>query len=167
MNVASAFYLGADFNFEKSFWKDRITLKGNCEYLYTKLLDKGSSDYGNKIMWTPDFVGGLTLQCNLPKTERFPKSSLCADVNYTGKRYVSNLNISYLEPYFLLNLSLQSEFKVKIKKRKESVDGTSADELTILPYLRLDNLLNTSYESIEDYPMPGISLSLGCKIKIE
>ena len=167
MNVASAFYLGADFNFEKSFWQEKITIKGNCEYLYTRLLDKASSDYGNKIMWTPDFVGGLTLQCNFPASNRFPKSSLCADVNYTGKRYVSNLNISFLDPYFLLNLSLQSKFKVNIKKREEASDGTMAHELTILPYLRLDNLLNTSYVSIEDYPMPGISLSLGCKIKIE
>lgn len=167
MNVASAFYLGIDFNFEKNFWQEKITLKGNCEYLYTKLLDKGSSDYGNKIMWTPDFVGGLTFQCNFPASNRFPKSSLCADVNYTGKRYVSNLNISYLEPYFLLNLSLQSEFKAKIRKHKGSSDVTGTQELTILPYLRLDNLLNTSYESIEDYPMPGISLSVGCKIKIE
>jgi outer membrane cobalamin receptor len=150
-NVASAFYLGVDFNFEKSFWQDRIIIKGNCEYLYTKLLNKGSSEYGNKIMWTPDFVGGLTLQCNFPKTEHFPKTTLIADVNYTGKRYVSNLNISYLKPYTIVNLAVQSTFN---KAAWEFV-----------PYLRLDNLLNTSYESIENYPMPGISISVGCKIR--
>ncbi|MBP5464605.1 MAG: hypothetical protein J6Y13_05470, partial [Treponema sp.] len=166
MNVASAFYLGADFNFEKHFWKDRITIKGNCEYLYTKLLDKSSSDYGNKIMWTPDFVAGLCLQCNFPQTDRFPKTNLSVDANYTGKRYVSNLNISSLEPYFLVNLSVQSEYKVNIKDRKDSSAG-SKSQLIILPYLRVENLLNTSYESIEDYPMPGISLSVGCKIKWE
>ena len=152
-NVASAFYLGIDFNFEKSFWQERIILKGNCEYLYTKLLNKGSSEYGNKIMWTPDFVGGLTVQCNFPKTERFPKTSLCVDANYTGKRYVSNLNISYLKPYTIVNLAVQSTFN---KATWEFV-----------PYLRLDNLLNTSYESIENYPMPGISVSVGCKIESE
>ena len=150
-NVASAFYLGVDFNFEKSFWQDRIIIKGNCEYLYTKLLNKGSSEYGNKIMWTPDFVGSLTLQCNFPKTEHFPKTTLIADVNYTGKRYVSNLNISYLKPYIIVNLAVQSTFN---KAAWEFV-----------PYLRLDNLLNTSYESIENYPMPGISISVGCKIR--
>ena len=75
--------------------------------------------------------------------------------------------LSYLKPYFLLNLSLQSEFKVEIKKYNSSNEDTRFQELTILPYLRLDNLLNTSYESIEDYPMPGISLSLGCKIRTE
>ena len=166
MNVASAFYLGTDFNFEKNFWQDRITIKGNCEYLYTKLLDKNSSDYGNKIMWTPDFVAGLCLQCNFPQKDRFPKTNLSIDANYTGKRYVSNLNISSLEPYFLVNLSVQSEFKVNIKDRKDS-SADSKSQLIILPYLRIENLLNTSYESIEDYPMPGISLSVGCKIKWE
>ena len=35
----------------------------------------------------------------------------------------------------------------------------------ITPYLRVDNILNADYESIPDYPMPGISLMVGVKAK--
>ncbi len=65
-----------------------------------------------------------------------------------GKRYISNLNTTYLEPYFLLNAALN---------------------LTVwehfIPYVKADNILNRRYESIDDYPMPGIMLTVGGKIK--
>lgn len=151
-NVASAFYFGIDGNFEKSFVNDRIIIKGNGEYLYTRLLDKTSRFYGKKIMWTPDFVGSLQCIFVLPAKSSFPGASVTVDANYMGKRYCSNLNVSYMKPYVLINLVAESEFSDARGKWKYK------------PYLRIDNLLNYSYESVENYPMPGISLSLGCRI---
>lgn len=139
-NIASAFYLGCDVSCEKEFLK-YFSIKANAEYLYNRLLDKSNqTTYGNRIMWTPDFTGAISLNM---KTKKF---NLGAEVSYTGKRYVSNLNKSIKKPYTLFNMY-----------------GTLLFWEKVTPYFRLDNILNTRYESIPDYPMPGISLQLGIK----
>ena len=33
------------------------------------------------------------------------------------------------------------------------------------PFLKLDNLLNWNYQAIDEYPMPGISLTVGARYK--
>ena len=94
-------------------------------------------------MWTPDFTASLNTTVCL---EYF---RFIINANYTGKRYISNMNLSYLKPYVLLNIS--AEF-------------TGAQHLN--PYISINNLLNTKYQAVENYPMPGISLTIGLKAKI-
>ncbi len=143
-NVSSAFYLGFDFMTEKrisSFYK----MNFNAEYLHTKLLDKKNRlTYGKKIMWTPDFVFSIGNEFN------FRMIDFSIGGNYTGKRYVSNLNVSFLEPYFLLNASA----RIKCSK-------------TFTPYVNAENILCTDYESVENYPMPLASVTVGVKIGIQ
>ena len=142
-NVSSALYLGANLNFKKSLFNDLIQICFNGEYLYTCLLDSSNElTYKKKIMWTPDFVAGLQIEGN------FDFCFINLDINYVGKRYKTNLNQGFLKPYVLVNLSAEIS---KFKK--------------IFPYIKLDNLLNWQYHSIDGYPMPGISLTLGSKIK--
>ena len=141
-NIASAFYFGIDFSFRKTLF-NIITIKGNIEYLYNKLLDKNNSlTYGKKIMWTPDFTGSLSISLNLEKLY------ISVESHYTGKKYTSNLNTSFSEPYFLVNAS--AEFKYFEK---------------FIPYIKIENILDTDYEAVPDYPMSGISLHLGIKTK--
>lgn len=139
-NIASAMYYGINLSAEQTFFKFwKINL--NLEYLYTKLLDKSNKmTYGNKIMWTPDFTGSLI------NTFTFNILNFGIELNYTGKRYTSNLNTTYTDPYFLINLFTE----LNLWKH-------------IIPYLRIDNLLNENYKSIPEYPMPGISLQIGVK----
>ena len=139
-NIASAFYLGVDFSAEKTLF-DFITIKASAEYLYNQLLDKNNSlTYGKRIMWTPDLTAAISTKF------AFTNFTWSIDANYTGIRYTSNLNLFTLDPFVLLNSSL--EF-------------TKFTWFT--PYIRGENLLNTDYESAENYPMPGISLTVGVK----
>lgn len=141
-NVASAFYFGIDFSMAANFFQNHLKFSLNAEYLYTKLLDKANRQtYGKKIMWTPDFTGSAQISVN------FTKWNATFGASYTGKRYISNLNINFLEPYVLL--SLTAEFH---------------PNKIINLYFRGDNLLNTKYESIENYKMPGINATFGVKI---
>lgn len=141
-NVASAFYFGVDLNFSLSLFQNLLLIKGNGEYLYTALLDKTNIyTYGKRIMWTPDLTASLSISLN------FRPILFTLEANYTGARYCSNMNISYLRPYTLVNAICELKtFQY------------------FMPYIRLDNLLNTQYESIEEYPMPGISLTVGLKL---
>lgn len=140
-NVASAFYFGIDFSVNVAFWENRVKINLNGEYLYTKLLNKANEyTYGKKIMWTPDFTAAASFMLN------FDYWNFNFAVNYVGKRYVSNMNVDFLKPYVLL--SCGGEF-IPVKQ--------------IVLYVRVDNILNTKYESIENYKTPGISLTAGIK----
>ncbi len=143
-NIASAFYLGLDCSLKASFLEDRLNFSLNGEYLYNRLLDKSNSlTYGKKIMWTPDFTFGASA---VWKEKKF---NLNLEGNFVGKRYTSNLNVYFVEPYFLLNAS--GEF-------------TGWENFT--PYFRAENLLNARYEAVENYPMPGISFTIGVKFAL-
>ncbi len=142
-NEKSAFYFGIDFNAEKSLFNDHLALSAGGEYLYNRLTDKSEAGtYGNRIMWTPDWTANLSAKVN------FSKADFTVSASHMGKRYLSNLNITYLEPYTLFNLS----FNLKLWEH-------------IKPYLKIDNIFNTSYQSIDDYAMPGRSIKLGIRGK--
>ena len=144
-NLSSAFYFGVDFNFEAELLQGFWSLALNGEYLYNRLLDKASKyTYGKQIMWTPDFV------CNLSTALHFDLADISLSATYTGRRYTDNMNLYYLKPYVLVNLSAQ---------------GSPIHE-KIVPYLKVDNLLNWEYQSVEGFAMPGISLTLGCKYTV-
>ena len=140
-NIASAFYAGIDFKTEKSFFEGMLNLKFNAEYLYTKLLDvQNEETYGKRIMWTPDLTAALI--CNV-ETDFI---SFNAEASYVGKRYLDNNNNGFMEPYWLLNASLSYKgFKY------------------ITPYIRAENILDAEYEAVDNYPMPGVSVTLGLR----
>ncbi|MDE5898963.1 MAG: TonB-dependent receptor, partial [Treponemataceae bacterium] len=137
-NVASAFYAGINLLAEKTVF-NCLTFRAQYEYLYNRLLGKGNT-YGNKIMYTPEHVASVSATYSA----RFV--TVYVDAHYVSKRYLSNLNIGSLEPYVLLNAS------VNFKPAK-----------WITPYIKLNNMLNADYEQSEGYPMPGISLESGVK----
>ena len=143
-NVNSAFYFGIDFNLQGSFFDGLLEFKASGEYLYNELLDRSNPlTYKKRIMWTPDFTASVQASINL-KSWDFTVSA-----QYTGKRYKSNLNVDFLEPYTLVNLCLN----LKVSK-------------TAVPYLKAENIFNSRYESIDGYPLPGVCLTAGCKIRV-
>ncbi len=139
-NLSSAFYFGVDFNLSADFFNKFWTFAINGEYLYNRLLDKESKyTYGKRIMWTPDFV------CNFSTALNFSLAKVSFSATYTGRRYTDNMNLYYLNPYVLVNLAVEG----------------SAFGGKFVPYLKIDNLLNWQYQSVEGYAMPGISLTVG------
>ena len=143
-NLSSAFYLGVDFDFSAAFFKGFWQLDINGEYLYTRLLDESNKEtYGKRIMWTPDFV------CTVVNSFYFDFARISLSASYTGRRYTSNMNLYYLKPYVLAGLAAEG----------------SAIRGKFTPYLKLDNLLNWQYQSVDGYTMPGISLTIGGRYK--
>jgi outer membrane cobalamin receptor len=69
------------------------------------------------------------------------------DGQYTTKRFTDTLNTDHLDDYFIMNLNLSKLITKKLKI-----------------YVSINNLLNRAYETKKGYPMPGFSISGGCKI---
>ena len=148
-NLSSAFYLGVDFDAAVKFFDGFWTLDLKGEYLYNRLLDKDNKyTYGKRIMWTPDFT------CTFSTGLNFELAKISLSATYTGRRYTDNMNLYYLNPYVLVNLAADG-----------SQIGGHRSRLLLTPYLKLENLLNWQYQSVEGYAMPGISLTLGAKIR--
>jgi len=77
------------------------------------------------------------------------RGSVLFSGHYESVRYGDRANLTMLSPYFLLNAVYNQEIN---------------SSLTAFAALR--NILNSSYESFYDYPMPGISMTLGMRVKL-
>ena len=76
--------------------------------------------------------------------------SLLISAHYESLRYDDRANLTVLEPYFLLNATVNQHL---------------TKNLTMFASLR--NILDESYESFYRYTMPGITLTLGLRAKLE
>jgi outer membrane receptor protein involved in Fe transport len=70
--------------------------------------------------------------------------------HYEGLRFANTANITELDPYFLLSVNVNQQI---------------GKNLAAFAVVR--NILNTSYESFADYPMPGTTITLGMRFNFE
>ena len=82
----------------------------------------------------------------IPITYSIKAFSFMLNYNYTGKRYTDNRNENFLDPYNLIDLSINYAIEKDL-------------HLT----LRLNNVLNQSYETYPGQPLPGINFNLQVK----
>lgn len=85
------------------------------------------------------FVNG-----NVFTTQQYKNFSFTIDGNYTHSRYIAERGYDKLAPYFLLNLTTSYKFNIN-KTNQLKISGM------------VNNILNTSYQSSERLPMPGIN----------
>jgi vitamin B12 transporter len=76
--------------------------------------------------------------------------SLLINGHYEGLRYTETLNIRRLDPHFILNISLNQRIHEYLKL-----------------FAVLRNVLNQSYVSMLDYPMPGLTITVGMRMNFE
>jgi len=123
----------------------KINTSLSYQYLLSYLLSYGYSFESDKrIPYNPEHTVNGSL-------EMFWKNgSFSISGRYESLRYHDTANITELKPVFLLNAGINQDIN---------------KNLTVFGTLR--NILNTSYESFYDYPMPGITLTLGLRAKLE
>ncbi|MCL2126616.1 MAG: TonB-dependent receptor [Treponema sp.] len=147
-NVGEAVFFGLDnklgFEIPVSFGPvKKISPSFSYKYLRSYLLSFGYSFASDKrIPYNPEHTVGFSLDIS------WGGGSLLISGYYESLRYVDRPNFNELMPYFLLNATLNQEI---------------SNYLSVFGSLR--NILNTSYETYMDYPMPGISLTLGVKVQ--
>jgi vitamin B12 transporter len=149
-NVGEAMYFGNDTKVKLVIPLSKgpfqsVSLSVSYQYLLSYLLSYGYNWASDKrIPYMPAHTIGASL--DIPwKTGSFLLSG-----HYETLRYAERSNITVLDPYFLLNLNVNQMIN---------------DNL--LAFLALRNILNTSYESFDAYPMPGITMTLGIRFNIE
>ncbi|MDR2923954.1 MAG: TonB-dependent receptor [Treponema sp.] len=149
-NVGEAMFFGLDskitFNIPVSLGSiKKIIPSVSYQCLLSYLLSFGYDFADNKrIPYSPVHTIGASLE--VP----WNTGSVIISAHYESLRYNDRANLTELEPYFLLNASVNQ----KIGKN-----------FAVFGVLR--NILNESYESFSDYPMPGITLTIGLRANLE
>jgi outer membrane cobalamin receptor len=122
----------------------KITVSFSYQYLLSYLLSYGYTfDSGKRIPYNPEHSLSGSLDFSW-KTGSFLISG-----HFESYRYHDTVNLTKLKPHFLLDASINQK---------------TGKNLTI--FGTLQNILNTSYESFYDYPMPGITLTVGLRTNI-
>jgi vitamin B12 transporter len=147
-NISEAAFFGIDSDLRVTLprlasWLEPPTLSLSYQYLASFLLNDALTFASQRrIPYMPAHTIGASLE--VP----WASGSLLFAAHYESLRYAETSNIAKLAPYFLLNLTAQQALNE-----------------TISAFMALRNLLNASYQSLLDYPMPGVTLTLGAQAK--
>ncbi|WP_461251551.1 TonB-dependent receptor plug domain-containing protein [Treponema sp. R8-4-B8] len=149
-NVGEAMFFGADSKLRFEIPVNLGSIKKiipsiSYQYLLSYLLSFGYDFADNKrIPYSPVHTIGGSLE--VP----WESGSVIISGHFESLRYDDRANITQLKPHFLLNANVNQ----KIGKN-----------LTAFGVLR--NILNESYQSFNDYPMPGITLTMGLRLQYD
>lgn len=108
------------------------------------------NEIGNQLMYTPIHEGSVVLDAGWRKWKAY------TIVNLTGKQFTDSDNNPSLalDGYGTVNLWVQRDVRMSSTIRSKCI-------------LEVNNILNTSYENREGYPMPGRNYRLSINFNIQ
>lgn len=155
-NVGEAIFFGinakagGDIPLPKGPFK-KIGLSLSYQYLLSYLLSYGYTyDSDKRIPYMPTHSIGASVSLHWGAANRENEGSLLISGHYESLRYAETANITALDPCFLLNITVNQHINKNISA-----------------FAVGRNILNTSYESFNDYPMPGLTITIGMRVNYE
>ncbi|MDR0663726.1 MAG: TonB-dependent receptor, partial [Spirochaetaceae bacterium] len=155
-NVGEAIFFGLDSKIKTevpvSFGPVRtVCLSLSYKYLLSYLLSYGYTWSSEKrIPYMPMHTVGASADFFWGGKDSPRAGSFSISGHFESLRFANTSNITELDPYFLLNANLNQHINKNLAA-----------------FMALRNILNTSYESMSDYPMPGITMTIGLRFNIE
>ena len=149
-NLLQVYSRGAETKTSLSYYKNNLFLKVDLNTSYvlstnTKNISVNDNSSGKQIIYSPRYVGYAT--CYI----QYKKVMLYYTYNYTGYRFTSTDNTSWLMPYQISNLKLSAN--TNFLKTKLTIFGAC------------NNLQNQNYVVISNAPMPMRNFEIGCTIE--
>jgi vitamin B12 transporter len=156
-NISDGVFLGLDSRLKLSF-PDFPLLPAFLEkpmfsffwQLQPSWLLSNNTTFSDKIRipYMPMHVLGLSLEFPWKAGARKLPGSLTVSGRFESARYADTANLVELDPCFLLNITVNQELNRRLGA-----------------FIVARNILNTSYESFAGYPMPGLTLTAGVKLR--
>jgi vitamin B12 transporter len=163
VNIGEAAFFGADVRIQKEF---SLSKGGNAasnttgitaiipsfsyQYLLSYILTEDFTFASNiRMPYMPDHAFSAAIEARW-NTVSGKQGSVRLSGHYTGARYTETLNVIRLKPYVLLNATINQRITAHVTA-----------------FLVLRNILNVSYVSVQDYPMPGFTATVGVKAGFE
>lgn len=157
-NIAEVYSRGLETKTELSYFKKEFFVKIilNTSYVLStnqKATSENDNSVGRQLIFTPRYNGQGTLLV------KYKNINLLFNNNYTGYRFTSTDNTSWIAPYYIAN------FKCSYNYSYDSVNS----EL----FFNVNNIFNKNYSVMQNNPMPlrnyeiGIGLKYNKKKKVE
>ncbi|MDR1586640.1 MAG: TonB-dependent receptor [Treponema sp.] len=154
-NVGEAAFFGSENKIKIKVPLSNIPLNEigvslSYQFLIGYLLSYGYTwESEKRIPYMPMHTFGASLDIPWIIGRQKLAGSIIISGHYETMRYADTANITKLDPYFLLNIDVNQDLSKNLAA-----------------FLAVNNALNTSYESFRDYPMPGLSLTLGMRFNL-
>jgi vitamin B12 transporter len=155
-NIGMGFFFGWDTDLKITlpftigpFEKPVVSLSYQLQLSW--LLNEGLGFSDNiRIPYMPMHKCNISL--DIPWTTKLKgyKGSLLISGQFEGQRYADTANITALDPHFLLNITVNQQINKNISA-----------------FAAVRNILNAHYTSFADYPMPGLTISIGMRVNYE
>ena len=144
-NIKNVNTSGIESSLSFDYALNEVSTSIKLNYTYTKATTKGSEiqndeSIGKQLIYVPEHQANAIISFNYSGFNAFLLS------DFTGRRYTTVDNSHWLPGYFLNSLS--TGYVIHHKSDLYSIN------------LTVDNLFNTSYQTIAYYPQPGRSYSL-------
>ncbi len=155
LNIGLADITGTDVKASADWHGGPWRVSGTLRYSFQQALDHSTADsrtWGNQIPYIPRHSGSVSLVLG------WKDLTVNWDSSFTGGRWSRTANIPdyYLAPWSLS--SAAAHYTVHLP-------GQGTVGRTLLLGVNIDNVFNTSYQIVQGYPMPGISLRLSAAFR--
>jgi len=137
---------GLEANFGFVLKNQKTTFASDLMYHFNKTWSLENNPEKFQMIYTP--VHSIKHMAKL----NFRSIAMTIFQTWTSSVYTSSDNAYFLKPYYLLDISFDRNFKW----------GHWSSRW----FFSVNNLLNNNYQTIENYPMPGINVQIGFKTDI-
>ena len=154
-NVGEAIYFGLENKATVSiplgaFVIPKIELSLSYQFLLSYLLSYGYTfDTEMRIPYMPMHSVGFTVEVPWKLGDKNLPGAFIVSGQFQSLRYADTANLKELDPYFVMNIDMNQRIN---------------DYFTA--FLGVRNVLNTSFESFTNYPMPGITIITGVRVHV-
>jgi vitamin B12 transporter len=161
-NVGAALFFGSENKIGISPFKDMALKKSGVflrdtalslsyQFLLGRLLSYGYTWGSDKrIPYMPMHTLGVSLDIPWGLGKDGRAGSVIVSGHFEALRFADTANVKKLPSHFLLNININQEINKNLAA-----------------FLAARNVLNSSYQSFDSYPMPGVTFTLGVKINYE
>lgn len=145
-NIAEVYSRGTETKTELSYIKKDVLLKLilNTSYVLStnqKRTSENDNAVGRQLIYTPRYNGQATLLI------KYKNIDLLFNNNYTGYRFTSTDNTSWLNPYYISNIKCSYSY--------------SFSSVNMSLFCSINNLFNKNYTVVQNMPMPLRNYEVG------
>jgi iron complex outermembrane receptor protein len=145
-NIAEVYSRGTETKTELSYTKKDIFIKiiVNTSYVLStnqKATSENDNSVGRQLIFTPRYNGQGTL------TMGYKNINILFNNNYTGYRFTSTDNTSWLNPYYIANFKCSYNY--------------SFSNINVEFFGNINNIFNKNYVIVSNNPMPMRNYEIG------
>jgi len=145
-NIAEVYSRGTETKTELSYLKKDVFIKLILQTSYVlstnqKATSENDNSEGRQLIFTPRYIGQGSLII------KYKQLSVLFNSNYTGYRFITSDNTSWMTPYYIANFKCSYSYTVS--------------SVNIELFGSINNLFNKNYQVIQNNPMPLRNFEFG------